>query len=375
MATARLLRIATSTTAAGLVLLGLAAGASAQAGGERVHSVRRMGGTTQFTAPVRTVGQLTQAFARPRTQRDLTTVRKIAEMSYLEADIKKAIADGAVREVTIAPGTTLQWMALRRGGTRADLLRLARWDGAKPFPAFEFEVTSGGEVYTFVIPQDCGNLSLVKREPVRAAAAMAPPPPPPPAAPTPAPIAAPPAPAPPPPPPPPAPVVVPPPPPAPPAVVRTVRPFVAAFVGKQRRQYDENDPAGLGTAFLPGFCDPLFGGKVGIEKTLKNNWVFAPAVGFAFNADEASRSSLFVDAEINKRFDNRAYIGTGLGLWDITHGDFITPTALLHFGLPLWKGDDQRTLFFVTEGRVLLRRASDIDSNYQFWGGLRYLFH
>ena len=47
---------------------------------------------------------------------------------------------------------------------------------------------------------------------------------------------------------------------------------------------------------------------------------------------------------------------------------------LLHFGLPLWKGDDQRTLFFVTEGRVLLRRASDIDSNYQFWGGLRYLF-
>ena len=28
----------------------------------------------------------------------------------------------------------------------------------------------------------------------------------------------------------------------------------------------------------------------------------------------------------------------------------------------------------MTEGRVLLRKASDIDSNYQFWGGLRYLF-
>ena len=81
-----------------------------------------------------------------------------------------------------------------------------------------------------------------------------------------------------------------------------------------------------------------------------------------------------MDAEINKRFGNRAYVGTGLGLWDITHGDFITPTVLLHFGLPLWKGDDQRTLFFVTEGRVLLRRVGDIDSNYQFWGGLRYLF-
>ena len=154
----------------------------------------------------------------------------------------------------------------------------------------------------------------------------------------------------------------------------SIRPFVAAFGGKQRRQYDENDPAGLGTAFLPGFCDPLFGGKVGIEKSLRNNWVFAPAVGYAFNTDESDRSSLFVDAEINKRFGNRAYVGTGLGLWDITHSDFITPTALLHFGLPLWKGADQRTLFFVTEGRVLLRKASDIDSNYQFWGGLRYLF-
>ena len=93
--------------------------------------------------------------------------------------------------------------------------------------------------------------------------------------------------------------------------------------------------AGLGTAFLPGFCDPLFGGKVGIEKSLKGNWVFAPAVGYAFNTDESDRSSLFVDAEINKRFGNRAYIGTGLGLWDITHSDFITPTAILHFGLCL----------------------------------------
>ena len=75
-----------------------------------------------------------------------------------------------------------------------------------------------------------------------------------------------------------------------------------------------------------------------------------------------------------RRFASRAYVGAGLGLWDLTHTDFLTPTALVHFGLPLWKGDDQRTLFFVTEGRVFLRRASDIDSNYQFWGGLRFLF-
>ena len=49
--------------------------------------------------------------------------------------------------------------------------------------------------------------------------------------------------------------------------------------------------------------------KIGIEKALKNNWVFAPAVGFAFNSDEADRSSLFVDAELNRRFASRAYVG------------------------------------------------------------------
>ena len=76
--------------------------------------------------------------------------------------------------------------------------------------------------------------------------------------------------------------------------------------------------------------------------------MFAPGVGIAYNTDEADRTSLFVDAEINRRFGNRAYVGTGLGLWDLTHSDFITPTALVHFGLPLWKGDDQKTLFFVT---------------------------
>ena len=46
----------------------------------------------------------------------------------------------------------------------------------------------------------------------------------------------------------------------------------------------------------------------------------------------------------------------------------------MHFGIPLWKGADANALFFVTEGRVFFDRLSDIDSNYQFWGGLRFLF-
>lgn len=358
----------------GFVTVGLPAESFAQSAPE-AHTARRLGGATRFTTPVRDIQNLQKTFARPRTQKDITDLLKLAGLESLEADVKKAISTGAVREVTISPGTTLQWMAMRERG-RAHMHRNVTWGGKKPFAGFEFVIDDMKETYTFVIPQDCGNLSLSTREPSREKARLD----------------------------------------AAEAARRaeearkaeearraeearkaeearlaeearkaeearlaeekelSLRPFIAGFFGKQRRQYDENDPAGLGTAFLPGFCDPLFGGKVGIEKALKNDWVFAPAVGFAVNTDEGSRSSLFVDAEINKRFGSRAYVGTGLGLWDITHSDFITPTALVHFGLPLWKGDDKKTLFFVTEGRVLLRKASDIDSNYQFWGGLRYLF-
>ena len=147
--------------------------AAAQTAADRVHSLRRLGTAARMTPPVRDVAALRTTFARPATQRDVTTVLQIAGLSHLEAQVKKAIADGAVREVSMAPGSNLQWMGLRRGGTRADILRLVRWDGPKPFAGFEFVVDDGKETFTFVVPQDCGNLSLVSREPVRAAVAVA----------------------------------------------------------------------------------------------------------------------------------------------------------------------------------------------------------
>ncbi len=167
MTTARFLRTTASAALAGALLLGLATGASAQTAGERVHSVRRLGGTTRFTAPVRTVDQLTKAYARPRTQRDVTTVLGQAGLPSLEAEVKRVIAPVTLLELTVAPGTALAWMALRRGGTRPQLLRPARWDGARPFAAFEFVIDDLKETYTFVIPQACGNLTLVSREPSR----------------------------------------------------------------------------------------------------------------------------------------------------------------------------------------------------------------
>jgi hypothetical protein len=152
-------------------------------------------------------------------------------------------------------------------------------------------------------------------------------------------------------------------------------PFLAGYFGKQRRQYGEDDPAELGTAFMPGFCDPLAGLIGGVEIALGNSaWAVAPAIGLAYNTGEADRTSLFAEVELNYRFANAAFIGFGAGAWDVTRGDYVTPHGLVHLGLPLWRGADQRAMFFVTEGRVFFDRISDVDSNYMFWGGLRFRF-
>ena len=154
-----------------------------------------------------------------------------------------------------------------------------------------------------------------------------------------------------------------------------MQPFIAGYFGKQRRQYGEDDPAEIGTALLPGFCDPLVGVKGGVEFALgQSAWAVAPAVGFAYNTDESDRSSLFAEVELNYRYASQAFIGVGAGVWDFTHGDYVTPHALVHFGVPVWKGAAQRALFLVGEGRVFFDQISDVDSNYMFWGGLRFRF-
>ena len=56
-------------------------------------------------------------------------------------------------------------------------------------------------------------------------------------------------------------------------------------------------------------------------------------------------------------------------MWHFNDGDAVAPFWLLHFGrevAPKW--------YFVVEGRMFLDQLDDIDNNYQFWGGVRYIF-
>jgi opacity protein-like surface antigen len=190
--------------------------AIAQDGDGREHQVTRLGGTTRFSQPLRTVDDLHAMVVANRS-----AIRSVMVMAGY-GDVSAQLADGfsvsEVTDTTITPGSRFLFMALKRGGAPA-VLRNVRWSGRDSFEAFQFKVTVGGYVYTFIVPKVCGNFSLVSK--VAAPVPSAPQPPP--------------APEPPPPPPPAYEPPPPPPPPPPPAVVAAVveetefEPWIASF--------------------------------------------------------------------------------------------------------------------------------------------------
>ena len=195
----RKVRVVRSGVLVATVLGMLVAPAIAQDGTE--HQVTRLGGTTRFSQPLRTVDDLHAMVVANRS-----AIRSVMVMAGY-GDVSAQLADGfsvsEVTDTTITPGSRFLFMALKRGGAPA-VLRNVRWAGRDSFDAFQFKVTAGGYVYSFIVPKVCGNFSLVSKvaAPVPSAPqpppAPEPPPPPPPAYEPPAP----------PPPPPPAPAVV-----------------------------------------------------------------------------------------------------------------------------------------------------------------------
>jgi hypothetical protein len=363
-------RIGLLVAAAGVLALPTVAAAQGQASGERV--VRRLGGSTRFAPPVRSVGALQKMATANRA--GINQLLASAGLSDISQQVMDALTTGAVTDSTFSPGDHMEWMGLRRKG-KPDLIRNVRWGGAKPFDGYRFTVTTATTVYNFIVPKACSNLSLVSTAavpPKPAPPAPAPPPPPPPKPEV--------KPAPPPPPPPPAPAVAPQPPP-PPAVIDNIHPFVMGAFGKQRRTLQLSDDEVGAVQPLPGaaavgsFCDPLLGFKAGVQFQLSPRFMLAPAVGVAFNLDEGDRTSLFADLELNYTFDNGGYLGTGIGVWDFADGDNATANLLVHFGVPIARyTDNLPKALFVAESRLFFDEFDNVDDNYQFWAGVRFVF-
>ncbi len=149
--------------------------------------------------------------------------------------------------------------------------------------------------------------------------------------------------------------------------------FMDALAGKERRVRPIGDPA-----VDLAQCSPLLGLKFGVAKQFDKGWEVAGAVGAAIslvtNNDKVKESALFVDAEVNKYLGDRAFIGTGLSLWDLTRSETFTPAWLLHFGVPVTKRDARFPVFIIGEGRSFLDHVDNIRSNYLVWGGVRIQF-
>jgi hypothetical protein len=379
------LRLLVAGSSALALLMASAPIATAQVGGAVVvRDMRRLGGSTAFYRPALTnVAALKRMSDDARAVAGLRSVLEQAGLTSITDEVMAAFAGagtaysgvacaeatpavGTIVECDVQPGQTIQWMAYRPKGGAPALLQNMRWAGRQPFPAYLFRVTEGDRTYTFVVPKECGNLSLLRTEERPRAAAVVPP------------VVAPP-----PPPPPPAPVVVPPPPPPEPVseqtgfqpgpapvVVSSPLFFADGLFGKERRV------RAIDGEIEAAQCTPLAGVKFGIAKRFENDWEVAGAVGLALSLvsddDKVREHALFVDVEANK-YIGKAFVGVGLSLWDFTRSETVTPAALVHVGLPLTP-NARIPLYFLVEGRLFFDGADDIANNYHFWGGVRVRF-
>ena len=197
----------------------------------RETAVRTLGGPNRFSGPMHGVDDLRTMIAANQSQ--VSSALSQAGLGDITTQFFGTVSSGYVSDTTVAPGTHMLWMALKRGG-RPGVLRNVRWTGRDSFEAFQFSVEANGYNYTFVVPKICGNFALLSRTAVVAAA-----PPPAPA---------------PPPPPEPAPVVqAPPPPPSPVAIVSEHEyPWmVTGFLGSQWATGTSSINTGLNAANLP----------------------------------------------------------------------------------------------------------------------------
>lgn len=374
------------------------------------REIRRLGGSTAlYGAPIPDVSTLRRRSAEPRIQRRVRAIFEQAGLPRLAAPVLATLttatnatmagrcvdampADGALVECEVHPGQSLPWMAFQRAGAPV-VLRNVRWAGSAPFRAYLTHVVDSGRAYSFLIPKDCGNVSLLRIADVPATppASDAPVPSPTPSAqpspapePTPAPSGPPPA----------APPAPAPPPAAPPAA-ETPAPqptsaqstgfqrapigfFVDGAFGKERRARPVDgaeDGAGLGATAAQ--CAPLLGVKVGVDRLFENRWAVAGSVGLAASLvqedDKVREHALFAEVEANRHFANRTFFGGGFTLWDLTRSDTFTPGVMVHVGLPLTPAD-RRPVHFLAEGRLFFDEIDDVANNYQFWGGVRIGF-
>jgi hypothetical protein len=154
-----------------------------------------------------------------------------------------------------------------------------------------------------------------------------------------------------------------------------IEPFFTAFAGKERRErtldpvsgdpVDEDFPG----AVIGGRCAPLFGGTIGVAMPIAEGeaQVFGQG-GVAINLRDGENTSVFADVGIDKLFEG-GYIGGGIGVWDLFHGDTIDGSVFAHGGINI-----NEKMQWNFEGRLFMSEFGSIENNYALMTGIRYFW-
>ncbi|MGE5198773.1 MAG: hypothetical protein ACM3H9_03975 [Rhodospirillaceae bacterium] len=385
----------------------LLAASTAQAQ-DNYKTITRLGGVNRFDPPQKDRASVQKWVAKKRTQTAIADVLGKAGLSSLNAtviDILTKASPDQLQDMQVQPGTTMVWMAFRRGGGRPDIVRNIKWGGAKPFAAYTFVIDDLNQTYTFILPHPCSNLALLSSEPSRekarldaekaaaekaaadkaaaekaaaerarleaerrereraeaerlarekAAAEKA-------------------------------------------AAERAAAEkaaadkaeaerlaaekaakidwFVSGLFGKERRTRPVDAAEDSTTTVNESLCSPLLGVKFGPELKVGPNFKINPGMGVAVNFEDSSYTSLFAEAEFNYYSTGlRNYVGASFGIWDFTHGDYVTPSIGIQFGSQVWTNAKEDKMYVVAEGRMFTRTFdAGLENNYQFWAGIRYV--
>lgn len=241
-------------------------------------------------------------------------------------DFFTAIAAGEFVDVSYDNGQTFAWMGQRKG--KKGVAKPNKiWAGKGSVDSYELSLNSNGSTHRIAIPKICCNVALISSTPI------------------PQPVAAP------------APKAVAP-------VIAKTLPFLAPFIGAEKRHRAE----------CVDTSSTVYGLQGGILKPLSDRTNLLLALGWAQNDRESSFSSAFADIGVETKVGDNGFVGGGVGLWDFNNSDDSDGSVFVQGGAGLpWNSDKIDWQWFV-QARVFTDTLDETSNNRLASIGLRALF-
>jgi len=142
-----------------VLLLSVMTLASSAVSAQEYKKIKRLGTSESVCAGgVQTAAELQTYFAE--NPNVIRTILNDSGWSGSADALLEAVASGQMTERAYSVGTKLAWMGSKKFGKYV-ALPYREWAGSKSFEGFEVKVSSGCKVYEMAIPKACCNVSLI----------------------------------------------------------------------------------------------------------------------------------------------------------------------------------------------------------------------